>query len=208
VAETLINPCWRPPTLRTERLTLRALEADDVPAVYQLASNPPVASYMLWDAHTSLAATEAFFRDYVQPKYLEGVPDPFAVCLHEGALIGLFGARWADQKKLCMEIGYWLGEPHWGHGYATEGVRAVIDHLFATYVVERVQAHCKAENIASAHVMEKAGMKYEGTWRSALNHRGRFWDIKWYSVLREDRQQKTDIKEPGAQATESSGTRR
>ena len=48
----------------------------------------------------------------------------------------------------------------------------------------RLQAHAMAENAASARVLEKIGLAYEGTHRSALFHRGRFWDRHSYAVLR------------------------
>ena len=62
----------------------------------------------------------------------------------------------------------------------------MLTHLFATYDVERVQAHCVEENVTSARVLEKLGVRYEGTHRSALFHRGRFWDLRMYATLRGD----------------------
>jgi ribosomal-protein-alanine N-acetyltransferase len=186
VASQLIDPRWRPPTLTLPRLTLRDVRETDIDQIYLLARNPNVARYLLWNAHTSRDDALAYYRDLVLPKYLEGVPEPFAVCLHDGPLIGVVGARWAARNNLCMEMGYWFGEEYWGHGYATEAGRAVLQWLFATYTVERVQAHCVTENAASEKVLRKIGMRHEGTARSALNHRQRFWDLHWFAALRSD----------------------
>jgi ribosomal-protein-alanine N-acetyltransferase len=86
-----------------------------------------------------------------------------------------------------MEFHYWLGEAYWGKGYATEAGRAVLDWVFDAYVVERVQAHCVTDNIASARVMQKLGMRFEGVARSAVRRQDRVWDVAWYAVLRSDR---------------------
>jgi ribosomal-protein-alanine N-acetyltransferase len=60
----------------------------------------------------------------------------------------------------------------------------VIDYAFGKFEVERIQAHTMAENSASTRVLEKLGMVKEGTARSALLHRGRFWDLHYFSILR------------------------
>ena len=62
---------WRPPTLATERLILRALSVDDVEAVFAYASNPAVTRFTLWDAHRSREDTLEFVRDYALSRYLE-----------------------------------------------------------------------------------------------------------------------------------------
>ena len=83
-----------------------------------------------------------------------------------------------------MELGYWLGEPFWGQGLATEAAGALLEHAFAGYPVERVQAHHFEGNTASGRVLEKIGMQFEGVRRRALFHRERFWDLHCYAVLR------------------------
>jgi ribosomal-protein-alanine N-acetyltransferase len=65
-----------------------------------------------------------------------------------------------------------------------EAARALLDYVFANTNVERVQAHSMAENVPSQRVMQKIGMRHEGRLRSALFHRGRFWDMEMYSILR------------------------
>jgi len=99
-------------------------------------------------------------------------------------VIGTIGCRWANRNNRCMEMGYALGEPHWGKGIIVESARGLLNVVFRDYEVERVQAHTFAENVASARVLEKLAFTFEGTHRSALFHRGRFWDLKMYSILR------------------------
>jgi ribosomal-protein-alanine N-acetyltransferase len=183
----MIDSTWRPPVLETPRLRLRAFEGTDAEALFAIASNPNVTRYTLWDAHRSLDDSHAFLRDYAAANYMIGVPDPYAIVFKETeSLVGAIGAHWASEKNKCLEFGYWLAEEHWGRGIAVEAGRALLTHVFASYDVERVQAHCMEENVTSARVLEKLGVPYEGTHRSALYHRGRFWDLRMYAVLRKN----------------------
>jgi len=179
---------WRPPRLETERLILRPLEETDAHAVFAYASNPYMTRFTLWEAHRDLNDTLEFLNGYVKGRYLEGVPDGMGICLkvESTRVIGSLGCYWNSQKNRTMELGYALGEPHWGQGIISEAARALLAHVFATYDVQRVQAHCLAPNAASVRVMEKLGMTFEGRLRSALFHRGQFWDLLMYSILRDE----------------------
>jgi ribosomal-protein-alanine N-acetyltransferase len=183
----MIDPGWRPPVLETPRLRLRPFEAADAPALFEIASNPTVTRFTTWDAHRTVDDSRTFINDYAGVRYLEGVPDPLAILLkQDGRLIGAAGGRWESEPNRCMEFGYWLGEPFWGRGLATEAARAFVAHLFAAYPVERVQAHFIEGNAASGRVLEKVGLKFEGVRRRALFQRGRFWDIHCYAALRDE----------------------
>jgi ribosomal-protein-alanine N-acetyltransferase len=70
-----------------------------------------------------------------------------------------------------------------------EAVRAVIRFGFGRMELNRIQARCIAENTASARVMEKAGMTYEGTLREYELIKGVYRDMKFYSILRRERRQ-------------------
>ncbi|HEV3144576.1 MAG TPA: GNAT family protein [Gemmataceae bacterium] len=180
---------WLPPTLETPRLILRGVTEADVDSVFDYAHNPIVSRYTLWEAHADREATLQFLREYVKASYLEHSLDPLGICLKERPdwVIGSIGCRWNKRANRCMEMGFALGEPSWGRGITAEAARAVLDYEFANTNVERVQAHCMIENRASERVMQKLGMKLEGTIRSGLYHRGRFWDLRLYSILRGER---------------------
>jgi ribosomal-protein-alanine N-acetyltransferase len=83
-----------------------------------------------------------------------------------------------------MELGYWIAEPFWGQGYAAEAARTVVTFAFQQFEVERMQSHCTAENLASAHVLEKLGFQFEGIARSAVRMHGQFRDMRRYAILR------------------------
>src|SRR5215470_19755479 len=114
------------PSLETARLRLRALQRTDARAVARLANDRRIAENTVIMPHPyTLADAESFFR-HVEESESETA---FAITLADDALIGICGLRMATPRK-PPEIGYWLGVPYWGQGYATEAARAVIDHAF------------------------------------------------------------------------------
>jgi len=180
---------WKPPILETPRLKVRGLVDADVEAVFEYSSNPNMTPYTLWDTHISLNDSVSFIREYARSRYREKVPEPLALVLKDDPrdwVIGTVGCFWVSKPYGTMELGYAIGEKHWNKGYATEAARVMLAHAFTTYAIERVQARCVVENVSSARVMEKVGMKYEGTMRRSLFRRGRYWDLRYYSILRDE----------------------
>ena len=177
---------WQPPILETSRLILRGVNELDCDAIFEYAHNPNVSRYTLWEAHADRTVTLQFLREYVKANYLEHAPDPLGICCKERPdwVIGTIGCRWNKRMNRAMEMGFALGEPYWGQGFTLEAARAMLQYVFANSDVERVQAHCMIENRSSERVMQKLGMELEGTIRSGLYHRGRFWDLRLYSILR------------------------
>ena len=74
----------------------------------------------------------------------------------------------SDVFRRTAEIGYWLGEPHWGKGIATKAVEAFTEFAFSNFEIERVQAIVYEWNSASARVLEKAGYALEGRLRKSV----------------------------------------
>ncbi|HEY9898766.1 MAG TPA: GNAT family N-acetyltransferase [Pantanalinema sp.] len=176
------------PQLQTPRLLLRPLVESDAEAVFAYCSNPNVSRYTLWEPHRTLDDALVYIRDYALPKYEKGIPEPFAIVLKEQGdrVIGTVGAFWASEPNRCLELAYALAEPYWGQGIVAEAAQAVRDFVFAEHPIERLQCRCKVENAPSARVMEKVGMKWEGTLRASIFHRDRFWDMHYYSLLRSE----------------------
>ena len=105
----------------------------------------------------------------------------------DGRLIGSISAsRCGNIHFRTAELGYYLGEPYWGKGYATEAVRLLCGYVFSRTDIIRVFAEPFAYNLASCRVLEKAGFQLEGVLRSNAVKNGRILDMKLYSCLRED----------------------
>jgi len=183
----MMPPEWRPPTLTTARLTLRAFEESDAAPLFQHARNPNLTRFTLWDHHRTVGETVAFVRDYARLRYREGMAEPYAITLTPDTKpIGACGCFWASQPNQTMELGYWVGEPFWGRGIAVEASEALIQFTFRNYEPERLQARVIAGNFASVRVLEKLNFRYEGMLRASLLRRSRFEDVMIYSLLRSE----------------------
>ncbi len=149
-----------PRVVTTERLTLRAPEVTDAPAIFTgYATDPEVARYLTWRPSTSLEQTVQFNQERLRD-WREGRDYAWSIVrLDDNRLIGMISLRPRDGGA---ETGYVLARPEWGKGYMTEALRAVIATCFAATNIHRIAAVCDVENPASARVMEKAGMTFEG----------------------------------------------
>lgn len=173
------------PTLETERLRLRKLKIEDADAMYTYASNDDVTKYVLWDSHTSLEQTKQFIQ-FMIDKYDQG-NYAWAVTLKDSdAFIGTIDYVMLNESERIGEIGYALSHLYWGKGYMSEAAKAILHFGFTELQLERIQARCFAENVGSERVMQKAGMVYEGTMRKAKLCKGTYYDLKIYSILREE----------------------
>jgi len=88
-----------------------------------------------------------------------------------------------DPERGEGNIGYELAPAYWGHGYATEAARGVLAFGFDRLGLHRIWAECVTENVASAHVLEKLGMRREGYFRDHAYFKGRWWDSLLNAVL-------------------------
>jgi ribosomal-protein-alanine N-acetyltransferase len=172
------------PQLVTQRLVLRAFQMADAEAVQQLAGDRIIASTTCSIPHPYPAGAAEQWISGQPAAYAEGIGVTFAITLRKsGELVGAMGFN-VNQKNDWAEIGYWIGHPHWGRGYATEALRALIPWTFETMPLNRLQACHFTRNPASGRVMIKAGMRPEGILRQRVKKWGVFEDIAIYSILR------------------------
>ena len=148
------------PVLETERLVLRAPRLEDAQRIAMLANERRIAEntariphpYTLADAEAFLAAANGSDRETT-----------FVIALTDGTLIGACGLELREGPGGSMpELGCWLGVAYWGRGFATEAVRALIDHAFTDLELEALQAGARVTNPASRRVLEKCGFQWTG----------------------------------------------
>ncbi|MFG1403140.1 GNAT family N-acetyltransferase [Xanthobacter sediminis] len=149
------------PVLETERLVLRAPRIEDIPAVAELANNRRIAE-MTANLPFPYRASDA--QAFVEGLAATPHSATFALLLkREGHLefAGMcgFGRRPTEADP---EIGYWVGEPHWGLGIATEAARAVIDYVFSQTGITTLAGAARVVNPASRRVLEKCGFQWCG----------------------------------------------
>lgn len=185
------------PRLETERLILRKIKYSDLEAIFAYASDPDVTRFLLWDTHKSLADTEHFLR-FTMGRYENGDAGEWGVVLKDSKkLVGTIGFPWYDVKNRRAEIGYVLSKDCWGKGIMPEAAARVLKFAFeemgeaSTKVqgfrgINRIECCHFLPNEKSGRVMQKCGMRFEGTARQKMFAKGQFWDVQQYAILKEE----------------------
>jgi [ribosomal protein S5]-alanine N-acetyltransferase len=170
--------------LETERLILRDFVKEDWQRVLEYQSDPLYLRYYEWAERTPEAAREfvGWFLDHQKQK--PRIKFQLAIVLKSNnQLIGNCGIRMDKANALQADIGYELDPKYWNHGYATEAAHAIVDFGFSSFGLHRVWSWCVADNVGSAHVLEKLGMRLEGRLRENEFYKGRWWDTLMYAIL-------------------------
>jgi len=103
----------------------------------------------------------------------------------DGRLIGGIGLRLVEEHQHA-ELGYWLGVPFWGQGFATEAAREMLRYGFEELRLHRIFASHFTNNPNSGRVLQKLGMRYEGGQREHVHKFGQFLDLELYGLLRQE----------------------
>ncbi|MFP4624181.1 MAG: GNAT family N-acetyltransferase [Gemmatimonadota bacterium] len=175
----------RQPILRTARLVLRAFRASDAGAVALLAGDVDIARNTLNIPHPYTPAdAEAWIGSHpAQLQRREAVT--YAITRAEEGVVGAAGLILALEHGRA-ELGYWIGRPYWGRGYATEASRAVVAWGFRSLELHRVHAGHFPQNPASGRVMHKLGMRYEGRSREHVRKWDDYLDLDRFGILRSE----------------------
>ncbi len=174
------------PLLTTERLALRAFEADDAEAVTELCNEWEIARTTLNIPHPyERWMAEAWIENH-RPGFERGDSVIFAITFRpDGRLVGAVGLH-LDPASHAGELGYWVGKDFWNQGIATEAARAVVAHAFDRMGLNRIAARHMTKNPASGRVMQKVGMTFEGVLRQSIFRWGSYEDSAIYSLLRSE----------------------
>jgi [ribosomal protein S5]-alanine N-acetyltransferase len=180
--------------LTTERLILRPFRASDYADVHDYAADPQVTRYTSFGPNSPEET-----RDFLSRSDAEAKSDPrhhfnFAITLRD-ADRAIGGAGFVIDHPLhrAAEMGYVLHRGHWGRGIATEAAEAVVRYAMATVGLHRIVARCHPENTASAGVMRKIGMQYEGRQREVMWMKGAWWDFLVYSILEHEWKERNGV---------------
>lgn len=141
-----------PDRLETDRLVLRAPTMRDVPEMTRLADNPKIHEMTTLPYPYGEADAVAFIESYARSE----IEHAYAIC-HSDRFIGTIGLHLKPDS--APELGYWMGEPFWGQGYATEAATAVVKAAHATGLCALLYAKARSTNAASRRVLEKIGFK-------------------------------------------------
>ncbi|MDR8392298.1 GNAT family N-acetyltransferase [Aliifodinibius sp. S!AR15-10] len=174
------------PTIETERIRLRKPEVRDIPQIVTYAGHPKIAEmtlniphpYQEKDAVKWLNMANEGFED--KSKYL------FAIChLQEDEMIGAIGLK-VNKRFNRAELGFWIGEPFWNNGYATEAVKEVIKFGFKEIDLNKIYAIHLVKNPASGKVMQNNGMIKEGELVEHIKKGAEYFSVIQYRLTRKE----------------------
>ena len=150
------------------------------------ASDPEVTKFLTWPTHPSVEVSRkinaSWVASYEKPDYYLWAIVPKEL----GEPIGSISVVRMNEKAESMEVGYAISRKYWGQGIMTEAFTAVIRYLFEEVGILRVSSRHDPNNPASGKVMQKCGLKYEGTLRQSDWNKQGICDAAHYRFLRHD----------------------
>ena len=170
--------------LSTARLILREFVAADFDAVFAYSSDPRVTKYLFFGPRD--AEGTADYLEGLLASQLEVPRTRFELAVQEAGSGRVIGAcDLSVIERNVVDLGYMLGLPDWGKGYATEIARALADAAFGDLRADRVISTVDVNNRASIHVLEKIGMRWEAVFRKHRRAKNRWWDCHLFVLPRE-----------------------
>jgi ribosomal-protein-alanine N-acetyltransferase len=168
--------------IETDRLTLNHFSEADIPELVPLIGAREVAANTLRIPHPyEEKHAHEFLASFAKENELR-----LAIRRRsDGCLCGGIGLH-PDMQPQRAELGYWIGVPYWGNGYATEAAQAIVRDGFEQFKLNRIFASHFKDNEASGNVLHKIGMRHEGCKRQAILKWGKFVDVEMYSILRDE----------------------
>lgn len=174
-----------PVTMKTTRLVIRELEASDADAVQRCAGDPQVVRYLPFGPNTPDQTRTFLDRVLVAQQERPRRRYEMAVCQGD-ELVGCARISIGSPEHRQGDIGYMLCRELWGRGLMTEAAEAIIQFGFDSLGLHRIWATCGTENLASARVLDKLGMRREGHLRDERLVRGKWRDTYVYAIVEDE----------------------
>lgn len=171
--------------IRTPRLVLRALSMDDLDDHQRLFGSDDTVRFVYEEPLDRTAAAEHLQRRMSPALPEEGQWLNLAV-IADGRFVGECGVGLRSAVHRQCEIGYGLLPEARGRGYATEAASAMVELAFIALGAHRVAGRLDARNIESARVLERLGMRFEGTFRGNEFVKGEWTDEAVYAITEDE----------------------
>ncbi len=168
------------------RVRLREFEEHDLEAVAAWATDPMVTAFLTWDTEDLVGARRWIRNARSEADRVPRLVWELAACDATQKVIGSGRLSIRDPANRAADIGYVVRRDHWGQGLGTAIATELIEFGFRRLQLHRLWATCVAENVASARVMEHAGMRLEGRLRDHVLLRGRWRDSLLYAIVRDE----------------------
>ncbi len=174
-------------SLETERLILRDLQSDDFEAVHSYACQMEVVQFMEWGPNTEDDTKKFLAESIASNNKNPRVDFELGIVLKkENKLIGGGGIHVSNRENNEGWIGYCFNKNYWGNGYATEMAMALVNYGRLHLNLNRIFATTDPLNKGSQNVLQKVGMKHEGTMRQHKLVRGEYRDTELFALVASD----------------------
>ena len=159
---------------------LRILEKEDLALFAEWVNNP--------DFYGDCDILDQRARNEIEKRFENSPPEDrkFVIQKKDGTRVGIIASELHSEYGGFLEIGFNIVPDERGKGYCSEAARIMIDYLFLSKTLDRIQARTDTRNLSSQKVLEKTGFKKEGQLRKAAFIRGVWTDLFIYSILREE----------------------
>lgn len=173
--------------LETDRLILRPFKIEDAEEVFNnWASDDEVTKYLTWPTYSSVEMSRSYMEFCINGYNEKNVYQWGMELKNSHELIGNISVVKIIDEIDSVELGWVIGRKWWGNGYTAEAAERLLEFFFTEVSVNRICAGHDIDNPNSGRVMQKIGMKYEGTLRQSGKNNQGIVDVANYSVLREE----------------------
>ncbi len=168
--------------LRSEKFYLRGWQMGDAQSLQQHANNINISKFLFDSFPFPYTIEEA--RRWIATHLNQAPLTILAIIIDEKACGAIEVKPGKDIYRKTGHMGYWLGEPFWGHGIMTEAVRLITNYAFERFDLVRIQSTVNDNNPASMRVLEKAGFVREAVMKKAIIKYGEIMDEHLFALLR------------------------
>ncbi len=179
-------PLAAPLPITTARLTIRIVEAADLPGLLTVNGDDLVTRHLPYPSWQTLADGDAWLARMRTLRDAGGALQ-FVICdTASGQVLGSCLLFRFDEGSARVELGYVLGRAHWGQGVMFEALQALLGQAFGSLGLRRIEAEVNPANIASARLLERLGFACEGLLRKRWVAKGATCDVNFYGLLRDE----------------------
>ncbi|HKK47270.1 MAG TPA: GNAT family N-acetyltransferase [Balneolaceae bacterium] len=176
------------PTLETERMQLRKPVAKDIPHIVNYAGNPKIEEMTLNIPHPYHEKDAISWINLAYEGFEDNSRYNFVMDLKPNkGIIGCIGLE-INTRFNRAELGYWVAEPYWNQGYASEATKAILRFGFEKVGLHKIYASHYSKNPASGKVMIKNGMKKEGKLKEHVLKANQYLSVIQYRLTRDEYQ--------------------
>lgn len=172
------------PTLETPRLRLRWLTEADLPALFEVFSDPEVTRYWAWPAYVEPAQAEALLRNIRSSFAARSLFQWGFTRREDDRVVGTCTLAELSAEHRRASIGFALARAHWGRGYGPEAAARMVQFGFEELGLHRLEADADPRNNASIKVLEGLGFQREGLQRERYFLNGEVQDALLFGLLR------------------------